>query len=430
MKKVVIIGGGFGGVNAARVLGGKEVDVTLIDRRNHHLFQPLLYQVAMAGLSPADIAAPIRGMLAPYQNIRVLLGEVQSVDLKSRTVLTDCSETGCAGLPYDYLIMACGAQHAYFGHEEWEEHAPGLKTLEQATEIRRRVLSAFEAAEKEADPKRQKRLLTFIVIGGGATGVELAGAIGEMSRFTLASDFRKIDPAMSRVILIEAGSRILSAFAESLSQRAVRDLERLGVEVWTSKLVTMVDADGVMLGDEKVPAATVLWGAGVQASGLGKELGVELDRQGRVKVQPDLSIKGCPEVFVVGDQANFPDENGEPLPGLAPVALQQGRCSAGNILRDIAGRPRQAYRYFDKGHMATIGRSKAIGEVRKIRFSGFTAWLAWLLVHIYYLTGFRNRLFVVLQWGWSYLTFSRGARLIMNRDWHSYHPRSAPGDKD
>ncbi|RNC71054.1 MAG: NAD(P)/FAD-dependent oxidoreductase [Desulfuromonadales bacterium] len=424
MKRVVIVGGGFGGLNAAKVLGSRPgVEVTLIDRKNHHLFQPLLYQVATAGLSPADIAAPIRVLLARHRNVHVHLGEVRGVDLAGRTVMTSTDT-----YPYDYLVLACGAQHAYFGHEEWEESAPGLKTLEQATEIRRRVLSAFEEAELEKDPQRQRKLLTFAVVGGGATGVELAGAIGEMSRYTLIRDFRSIDPTMSRVILIEAGPRILSAFAEKLSADAVRYLEELGVEVMTSRAVTRIDAEGVELGGEFIPAATVLWGAGVKASSLGTELGVETDRQGRVIVQPDLSVPGYPELFVIGDQANCQNEKGEPLPGLGPVALQQGRHAARNILRELAGKLRRPFRYLDKGHMATIGRSRAIGEIRRIRFSGFIAWLAWLFVHIYFLAGFRNRFFVVLQWGWSYLSFGRGARLITSREWRSY-PGSTGGDR-
>ncbi|CAG0933906.1 partial NADH dehydrogenase, partial [Planctomycetaceae bacterium] len=373
-------------------------------------------------LSPADIAAPIRGLLAGHRNVRVLLGEVTKIDLAGRTVAVSAER-----FPYDYLVLACGAQHAYFGHEEWEEFAPGLKTLEQATEIRRRVLSAFEEAELERDPQRQQKFLTFVVIGGGATGVELAGAIGEMSRYTLARDFRTIDPTMSRVILIEAGPRILSAFAEKLSADATRYLEELGVQVRLSCMVTRIDADGIEAGGETTPAATVLWGAGVKASGIGAMLGSELDRQGRVIVQPDLSLPGRPEVFVIGDQAHCRDEHGEPLPGLAPVALQQGRLCARNILRDQRGEPRKSFSYLDKGHMATIGRSRAIGEIRRVRFSGFIAWLAWLFVHIYFLAGFKNRFFVILHWGWSYLTFGRGARLITSREWRSY-PGSTGGD--
>ncbi|MBT0651615.1 NAD(P)/FAD-dependent oxidoreductase [Geomobilimonas luticola] len=422
--RVVIVGGGFAGLNAAKVLGNVQgVEVTLLDSRNYHLFQPLLYQVAMAGLNPSDIASPIRSMLARYRNVRVLLDEVVTIDLPRRQVVTRDDP-----LPYDYLILACGTQHAYFGRDEWEPHAPGLKTLEQATEIRRRVLTAFEEAEKcTDDPERRRQLLTFVVVGGGPTGVELAGAIAEMSRFTLAHDFRSIDPRMSQVILVEGGARILGAFAEPLADNASRSLARLGVQVWTSCLVTSVDANGIEACEKSVPAATVIWAAGVEASPLGRGLGVPLDPQGRVHVERTLNIRGYPEVFVVGDQAHCLDEEGNPYPGLAPVALQQGRSAARNILRDLAGRPRREFSYLDKGMMAAIGRSKAVGQFRKMRFTGFIAWLAWLLVHIYYLTGFANRLMVVLQWGWSYLTFKRGARLITQPDWRLYK-RGRSGD--
>ncbi|MEM9367616.1 MAG: NAD(P)/FAD-dependent oxidoreductase [Planctomycetota bacterium] len=411
-QRVVIVGGGFAGLNAAKGLRrAKNVDVTLIDRRNHHLFQPLLYQVAMAGLSPADIAAPIRSVLSAQENARVLQGAVTSVNLESRRVQTDFGD-----VPYDYLVLACGAKHSYFGNKEWETHAPGLKTLEQATEIRRRVLTAFESAERSGDADEQRRLLTFVVVGGGPTGVELAGAIGEMSRFTLARDFRRIEPTLARVILIEGGPRILSMFSPKLSSRATRDLESLGVQVWTSSRVNKVDENGVEVGDERIRSATVLWAAGVQASSLGQKLGFELDRMGRVKVKPDLSVDGHSNVFVAGDQAHFASEGGA-LPGLAPVAMQQGRFLAANILRDLAGRDRLEFAYVDKGIMATIGRSRAITEVGKLKLTGFTAWLAWLVVHIYFLTGFRRRFFVVLSWAWSYLTFRRGARLIVEKEW-------------
>jgi NADH dehydrogenase len=415
MKKVVIVGGGFVGLNAAKKLGrSRDVEVTLVDRRNHHLFQPLLYQVATAGLSPADIAAPIRSILTKYQNVRVLQGNVLSVDKAASKVIADFGE-----IPFDYLILACGASHSYFGHDDWEEFAPGLKSVEEATEIRRRILLAFEEAERMNDREKQRRYLTFVIVGGGPTGVELAGAIGEMSRFTLARDFRNIDSKLSRVILVEAGPRILPSFSPEQSSRATRDLEMLGVQVWTSSLVTKIDGSGVEVGQERVHAATVLWAAGVQASKLNQSLGIELDRQGRAIVQPDLSIPGSPNIFVAGDQAHFAHQTGRPLPGMAPVAMQEGRFVAETILNDLAGKPRGQFEYFDKGQMATIGRSRAIAEVGKFRFRGLLAWLAWLVVHVYYLTGFKNRFFVVLQWAISYLTYRRGARLIVNKEWRS-----------
>ncbi len=415
LRRVVIVGGGFAGLNAAKELSrSKDVAITLIDRRNHHLFQPLLYQVAMAGLSPADIAAPIRSILSDCRNVRVVQGSVTSVDLKEHVVQTDFGE-----VPYDSLLLACGAGHSYFGHPEWEEHAPGLKTIEQATEIRRRVLTAFEQAERSTSPAEQKRLLTFIVIGGGPTGVELAGAIGEMSRYTLAKDFRSVDATLARVLLIEAGPCILPMFSNKLTHRAMRDLESLGVQVWTSSRVTNVDEHGVEVGDERISAATVLWAAGVEASPVGRDLGVETDRQGRIVVEPDLSLPNHPHVFIAGDQAHCTDDADKPLPGVAPVAMQQGRFVAATILRDMADQPRRPFQYVDKGQMATIGRSRAIAETGRFKLTGFIAWLAWLLVHVYYLTGFRNRFFVVLQWAWSYLTFRKGARLIVDKEWRS-----------
>lgn len=417
MPHVLIVGGGFVGLNAAKGLGGvRGVEVTLVDRSNHHLFQPLLYQVAMAGLSPADIAAPIRSMLSRYRNIRVLQGEVRSLDLQRNVAVADFGEVA-----FDYLILACGARHSYFGHDEWEEFAPGLKNLEQATEIRRRVLSAYEEAERTKSLDDRKRCLTFVIVGGGPAGVELAGAIGEMSRFTLAKDFRDIDATQARIILLEAGPRILPMFSEASAMRAMRDLEQLGVQVWTNSAATKIDADGVEIGSERIRAATILWAAGVKASALGEAAGLELDRQGRVLVEPDLSVKGHPNVFVAGDQACFIHQTGKTLPGTAPVAMQQGRYLARLIRNDMANKPRQPFHYFDKGQMATIGRSRAIVEIGRLRFAGFPAWVLWLVVHIYYLTGFRNRLLVVLQWAWSYLTFRRGARLIVSKEWR-LHP--------
>ena len=415
MTRVVVVGGGFGGLSAARGLGSLPgVELTLVDRRNHHLFQPLLYQVAMAGLSPAEIAAPIRSLLSRQRNTHVRQESVHSVDPERRVVETDGGE-----LPYDYLVLAAGARHTYFGHDEWEEHAPGLKSLEEATEIRRRVLLAYERAEIERDPARQKELLTFVVVGGGPTGVELAGALGEMSRFTLAADFRNIDPALARVILVEAGPRILPSFSAEQARRATRDLEALGVQVWTSSAVTGIDASGVDLGPERIQAATAIWAAGIQASPLAKCLDAPLDRQGRVQVAGDLSVPAHPEVFVIGDLAAVVDDDGRPLPGTAPVAMQQGRHVARVIREELRAASRPDFHFRDRGQMATIGRSKAVVELGALRFGGFAAWLLWLTVHIYFLVGFENRLLVVLQWAWSYLTFRRGARLIVKGDWHA-----------
>ena len=420
MSKVLIVGGGFVGLNAARGLGNVDgIDVTLVDRTNHHLFQPLLYQVAMAGLSPADIAAPIRSLVSQYRNIQVLLDEVRSI-VPDR----NCVKTTDGELPYDYLILACGATHSYFGHDDWEPFAPGLKNLEQATEIRRRVLSAYEAAERSTDQAERKKLLTFVVVGGGPTGVELAGAIGEMSRFTLAKDFRNIDAKQARVILLEAGPRILGMFSEKSSQRAARDLEHLGVQIWTGSGATRIDETGVEIGGERIQASTVLWAAGVKASPLGRESGFDVDRQGRTWVEPDLSVKGHPNIFVAGDQSCFTHQTGKPLPGTAPVAMQQGHYLAKLIRGEISGRPREPFHFLDKGQMATIGRSRAVVEIGRFRFAGFFAWTTWLMVHIYYLTGFKNRLLVVLQWAWSYLSFRRGARLIVNKEWRNRHPNS------
>ncbi|TWI68880.1 NADH dehydrogenase [Desulfobotulus alkaliphilus] len=428
MKHVLIVGGGFVGLNAAKILGKSgKVRVTLIDRRNYHLFQPLLYQVAMAGLSPAEIAAPLRSLLSGYPHVRVLQAEALSVDAGAGKV-----ETSIGSISYDYLVLGCGAQHAYFGNEEWEPLAPGLKTIEQATEIRRRILYAFEKAESTDNVEEKMKQLTFVVVGGGTTGVELSGAIGEMSRYTFSKDFKNIDPKLTRVILVEAGERILPAYHPDLSARATRDLESLGVQVWTSKRVEAVDSDGVTIGKERIQAATVIWAAGIQASEINRSLGQETDWLGRVTVRQDLSIEGHPEIFVGGDQAAFiPEGASEALSGVAPVALHQGRHIARNILCDIAEKPRRDFKYFDKGQMATIGRSRAVVEAGKIRFSGFFAWITWLFIHIYFLTGFKNRLFVVLQWAGAYFTFNRGARLIVNKEWQFYKPRKKePFPKD
>ena len=410
--KVVIVGGGFAGLSAAKSLGRKpDVEVTLIDRRNHHLFQPLLYQVATAGLSPADIAAPIRSILSGFKNIRVLQGEVESVDLERKKVTADFGD-----LEFDYLMMACGATHSYFGNEAWEPLAPGLKTIENATDIRRRILTAFEEAERIDDPELRRKQLTFVVVGGGPTGVELAGAIGEMSRFTLAKDFRHIDAKSTRVFLMEAGARILAAFPEALSARAARDLEKLGVQIWTGSRVTQVDPDGVTVGDERISASTVIWAAGVQAESFNTnqnlDTDLETDKLGRTVVNSDLSLPGHKHVFVAGDQASFKCDDGTTLPGLAPVAAQQGKFVANSILSDLKGTPRKEFVYRDKGIMATIGRNKAVLKSGRWQLGGRIAWWAWLIVHIYFLTGFKNRLFVVMQWAWSYMTFRRGARSV------------------
>ncbi len=410
-KKVVIVGGGFAGLNAAKSLGrSRDVEVTVIDRRNHHLFQPLLYQVATAGLSPADIAAPIRGILSGYKNVRVFQGELTGVNVADNRITTDFGT-----VDYDYLMLACGASHSYFGKDEWEPIAPGLKTIEQATEIRRRILTAYEVAERITDPEERRKHLTFVVVGGGPTGVELAGAIGEMSRFTLAKDFRQIDAKSTRVFLMEAGPRILAAFPSALADRASRDLENLGVQIWTSSRVTEMDNDGVTVGSERIAASTVIWAAGVEAEKIRNGLEVETDRQGKITVNADLTIDGSDNVFVAGDQANCKDSEGNPLPGLAPVAVQQGRFVAQTILADIAGKSRKEFKYRDKGIMATIGRNRAIMKSGRWEMAGRLAWLAWLVVHIYFLTGFKNRTFVVMQWAWSYFTFRRGARLIVGK---------------
>jgi NADH dehydrogenase len=372
----------------------------------------------MAGLSPADIATPIRSLLARQKNARVLQGEVTGLDLDNQKI-----QTSFGDVSFDYLVLACGSRHSYFGHNDWEPFAPGLKTLEQATEIRRRVLLAFETAESSSDKAERKKQLTFVVVGGGPTGVELAGAIGEMTRFTLVRDFRNIDASLARIILVEAGPRILSMFSQDQAAKATRYLESLGVQVWVNSSVSKVDAEGVQVGDEKIDAATVLWAAGVEASGLGKLTGGETDRSGRVTVEKDLSLAGHPNVFLLGDMALARDENGKQLPGTAPVAMQQG-LYLGKLIRDeLKGRPRKPFHFVDKGQMATIGRSRAIVEVGKWHLAGRFAWFLWLVVHIYYLTGFRNRLFVVAQWGWSYLTFRRGARLILEKDWQ-FHDKT------
>ncbi|NTU98197.1 MAG: NAD(P)/FAD-dependent oxidoreductase [Chlorobiaceae bacterium] len=415
-KRVVIVGGGFTGLKAARTLGNHlDLEITLIDRKNYHLFQPLLYQVAMAALGEGDIAAPLRNMLANLHNITVFKGIVEKIDIGNKEVITDFKT-----IPYDYLVLACGVQHHYFGHNEWEEYAPGLKTLAQAKEIRRRVMEAYERAERTNDPVERKKLLTFVIVGGGPTGVELAGSIGEMSRYTLSKFYRNIDPKLTRIFIVEAAPRILGSFSPELASKATRSLEKLGVQVWTSSMVSNVDPEGVQIGNERIEASTVLWAAGVTAIGIGRNMGVETDQIGRIVVEKDMSIPGHPEIFVGGDLAHFEDENGRTLPGLAPVAQQQGRAIARNIKLDLKGKERRPFVYRDKGQMATIGKNKAIVEVGRLKFDGIVAWFTWLLVHIYFLTSFRHRVFVMLQWAWSYFTFSYGARLIVNREWRFY----------
>jgi NADH dehydrogenase len=405
--RVIIVGAGFGGLQAAKKLACKNVRVTVIDRTNYHLFQPLLYQVATAALSPADIAAPVRSVLSKCRNVEVILAEVQSVDMTAKKVKTTDLE-----FDYDYLILATGARHSYFGHNDWEKLAPGLKSLEDAIELRRRILMAFEYAEKITDEAARQAAMTFVIIGGGPTGVEMAGAIAEISRYTLAKDFRHIDPSQARVILIEGDPRLLAAFPEDLSHSAQKQLVDLGVDVRTNARATNVTDSGVQVGDEFIPCRVKIWAAGNNASFVGKTLGVPVDRVGRVVVNDDLTIPGHPEVQVIGDLANFSHQTGKPLPGLSPVAMQQGRHAARNVLRMIKGRRPRRFRYWDKGTLATIGRNKAVADLGFVHLSGLPAWLAWLFVHIFFLVGFRNRLLVLFQWAWAYFTFDKGARLI------------------
>src|SRR5881398_338565 len=404
---VIIIGAGFGGLQAAKKLGRKNVRITVIDRTNYHLFQPLLYQVATAALSPADIAAPVRSALSKFKNVEVILAEVESVDVAAKKVKTADLE-----FDYDYLILATGARHSYFGHNDWEKLAPGLKSLEDAIELRRRILMAFEYAEKIDDEEARKAAMTFVIIGGGPTGVEMAGAIAEIARYTLAKDFRHIDPSQARVILIEGEPRLLAAFPEDLSVKAMKQLVDLGVEVRTGTRATKLSEAGLQAGDQFIPCRVKIWAAGNNASFVGKTLGMPVDRVGRVMVDDDLTIPSHPEVQVIGDLANFSHQTGQPLPGVSPVAMQQGRHAAKNILRRIKNREPQRFRYWDKGSMATIGRNKAVADLNIVHLSGLPAWLVWLFVHIIFLVGFRNRLAVLFQWAWAYFTFNKGARLI------------------
>ena len=407
IPRVVIIGAGFGGLEAAKKLSGQAVQVTVVDRTNYHLFQPLLYQVATAALSPADIAAPVRAILSKCENMEVILAEVQSIDVNARKVKMVDGE-----LDYDYLILATGARHSYFGHPEWEKLAPGLKSLEDAVEIRRRILMAFEYAEKISDEAARKAAMTFVIVGGGPTGVEMAGAISEIARYTLAKDFRHIDPSQARVILVESEPRVLAAFPEDLQTSAMRQLVDLGVEVRAGIHATNLSEQGLQVGDEFIPCRVKIWAAGNNASFVGHSLGAPIDRVGRVIVNKDLTIPGHAEVQVIGDLANFSYQTGQPLPGVSPVAMQQGRHAARNILAMIDGRKPQRFWYFDKGSMATIGRNKAVADLKLVHLSGIPAWLAWLFVHIIFLVGFRNRLAVLFQWAWAYFSFNKGARLI------------------
>jgi len=404
---VVIVGGGFAGLYAARALGGQPVEVTVVDQHNYHLFQPLLYQVATAGLSPGDIAQPIRGVLRGSPNVRVLLAEAVAVDLDGRRlVLSD------GDVRYDYLLLAAGASHAYFGHDDWRPYAPGLKDLDDALEIRRRVLGAFEAAERETDLTRRRAWLTFVIVGGGPTGVELAGTLAEIARHALREDFRTIDPGHAYVLLLEAGPRILAGFVPDLSAAAARQLAVLGVEVRTGAMVTRIAPGHVEVGSSRIEAQTVLWAAGVTAAPLARTLGVPLDRAGRVQVLPDLSVPGHPEVLVAGDLATVAGPDGAPLPGIAQVAIQMGRHVAATILGAARGEERRPFRYRDKGMMATIGRHAAVAQVGRLHLTGTLAWVAWLAVHLVFLIGFRNRLLVLIEWAWAYVTYNRGVRLI------------------
>jgi NADH dehydrogenase len=406
MPHVVVIGGGFGGLAAARALRKTPVNLTVVDRRNHHLFQPLLYQVATAALNPSDIAVPIRSILRRQKNATVLMGEAVAIDAPNRKVRLADGE-----LSYDYLIVATGATHSYFGHDDWAPFAAGLKTIEDALEIRRRILIAFERAERETDPERQREWLTFVIVGGGPTGVELAGALAEISRHALARDFRAIDPTRARILLIEGGPRILPPFPPELSEKAREELVNLGVEVRAGAQATAIDAGGVTIGTERLAARTVLWAAGVAASPLVRSIGAPLDRAGRAQVTPELTVPGHNEIFVIGDVASL-QQDGKPLPGVAPVAMQAGRHTAKNIERAVRGEPLLPFRYRDKGSLAVIGRGAGVAAFSKSRWSGVIAWWAWLLVHIFYLIGFRNRVLVLLEWAWAYVTWQRGARLI------------------
>jgi NADH dehydrogenase len=405
--RVVIVGAGFGGLEAAKKLCGEDVQVTIVDRTNYHLFQPLLYQVATAALSPADIAGPVRAIVSKCRNMEVVLEEVRSIDPAAKKIHLADGE-----LSYDFLILATGARHSYFGHPEWEKLAPGLKSLEDAVEIRRRIFMAFEYAERTTDEAARKAAMTFVIIGGGPTGVEMAGAIAEIARYSISRDFRHIDPSQARIILVESEPLVLASFPADLRVSAMKQLKALGVEVRTGVHAANLSDAGLQVGDEFIPCRVKIWAAGNNASPLGSSLGVPVDKVGRVFVNDDLSVPGFPEIQVIGDLANFPHQGGKPLPGVSPVAMQQGRHAARNVLATLAGRKPQRFWYWDKGSMATIGRNKAVADLNFVHFSGFPAWLVWLFIHVLFLVGFRNRLVVLFQWAWAYLSFNKGARLI------------------
>ena len=409
MKRVIIIGGGFGGLTAAKALKHSNNEIILIDKTNHHLFQPLLYQVATAALSPGDIAAPIRGILSNEKNIQVIMGEVYNIDVKNKKVFLNGEY-----FQYDYLIVAVGSRHSYFGKEEWEKNAPGLKTISDALKIRERILLSYEKAERSNNNKDIQKYLTFVIVGGGPTGVELAGAIAEIAHKTLKKDFRKIDPSKTKIILVEGEDRVLTTYDPYLSLKAKKSLEDLGVTVVTNKRVTNVKENGVQLGDEFIESANVIWAAGNAVPPLIKSLDTETDRVGRAIVNNDCSIKGYPEVFVIGD-ASLVLEDGKPLPGVAPVAIQQGRYVGKIIKDDIPSKKRKPFKYFNKGDLATIGRARAVMQIGKIKISGFVAWIAWVFIHILYLIGFRNRYKVLAEWAWYYISFRQGIRLITHK---------------
>ncbi len=424
-KKVIIIGGGFAGLTAAKTLGNKkDIDVILIDRRNHHLFQPLLYQVAMAGLNPSEIAIPLRSYFSKYKNVNVLMAEVNQIDLKNKKIVFDEQ-----GMNYDYLLIACGAKHFYFGNNEWENYAPGLKTIEQATEIRRRILLAFELAEKEKDEKKKEQYLTFVIVGGGPTGVEMAGAIAEMARTTLYKDYKNANLKKTRVVLVEAGPQILSTFPQKLSNKAKNDLEDMGVEIILNQKASDLSQQGLKIGKHFLHSHTMIWAAGVKPSQLTESLNIKKSKDGRILVDDDLSIPEYPNAFVIGDQAAFvisKNEENSFLPAIAPVAIQQGRFAAKLIKNEIREKKRTSFKYFDKGMAVTIGRSKAIVVSGPLQLTGFMAWLIWVFVHIFYLVRFKNKFFVLLQWIWAYFSFGKGARLIVHKSWKFYSGKKIP----
>ncbi len=428
-KRVVVIGGGFAGFSAVKILGNqKGIDVILIDRRNHHLFQPLLYQVAMAGLNPSEISVPLRSYFSRYKNINILMAEVNQIDLENKKISFDNQ-----WLSYDYLLIACGSKHFYFGNSEWEEHAPGLKTIEQATEIRRRILLAFELAEKEKDEKKREKYLTFVIVGGGPTGVEMAGAISEMARKTLYKDYKNANLKKTRVVLVEAGSRIISSFPEKLSYRAKSDLENMGVEVLLNQRASDVSKQGIKVGESLLYAHTIIWAAGVKPSQLTESLDVKKSEDGRILVNNDLSIPNYPSAFVMGDQAAFrvdKDDEETFLPALAPVAIQQGRFVAQLMKDEVKGKGRSSFRYINKGIMVTIGRSRAVASSGPFQLTGFLAWLAWVFVHITYLVRFKNKVFVLLQWIFAYFSFGNGVRLIIHKSWKFYSGKKIPISKN